>query len=378
MADDWKLYLRAPDLTREGQIDHFTTIDAVPRFNDIGTWQLVLPWTSRHALALTTPGYGIELVRNDVDVVMSGPMTKPRREKSLNSNTLTVSGRDDNVWLARRLAHPQPATAAPPYGTNEHNVSTGVASTVLRHYVNVNAGAGALSVRQVTGLSLDVDPLAGSTITGRGRWQVLLKLLQDLAQAGGGLGFRVRKSGGALLFTVYQPADKTSTIRFDEAQGTLAGFVYDREAPEVDYVVAGGGGEGTARTIAEGQSSDAIAQWGRIEAFTDRRDTTDAGELAQEITQALDEGAERVGMSITPIDLDNQKYLADYDLGDQVTAVIDGTPVAEVIREVRLKLDPDGPQQVLPSIGTPGRRPLLKVFEQLRRATARITDLERR
>lgn len=374
----WTLYLRDPTLQREGQIDDFEKCEAIARFNDIGTWTVDVDGRAPLAAKLATPGYGIELVRDDTTVVMSGPMRHRVWSRDGDQLQLTVSGVDDMIWLKRRLAHPQPATAAPPYNTNEYDVRTGVASTVLRAYVNANAGAGALAPRQVTGLGLDTDPLAGTTVTGRARWQVLLQLLQELAIAGGNLGFRVTKSGTSLLFQVYEPTDRTSSVILSTELGNLFGYDYESEASEVNYVYLGGGGEGTARTVREGSDSAEVTSWGRIEAFQDRRDTTDTGELDQEITKTLTEGVGKTGLSINPVDIDGMVFLQDYNLGDLVTYVIDGEPNTQIVREARITLTPDGPQQTIPGLNTAGRNDVLRLLRRLRIAEARILDLERR
>lgn len=377
---EWTLYLRAPDLTRVGIIDDFQQVDAVPRFNDIGTWAVDLDSRVRHALTLTRPGYGIELVRDGVSV-MSGDMRFRQRIRDGRRSRILVSGYDDNVWLSRRLAHPEPSTAAPPYSAQDYDVRTGQASTILRQYVDVNAGPSALAVRRVTGLTLAADPLIGTTVTGRARWQRLVLLLQELALKGGGLGFHLRRSGTTRVFTVYQPVDRTTTVRFSTGLGNLAGYEYQAEAPTANYLFCGGGGEGTARTVREGQVPESVVDWGRIEEFRDRRDTTDAGELDQEIAKTLDESAGRTGISITPIETARLRYLTDYTLGDKVTALLDDEPIKELIREVRIKLTPAGPQQTLPEIsspGSPGIAEVMRIFRRLRAMDSRLTNLERR
>lgn len=377
---EWTLYLRAPDLTRVGIIDDFQQVDAVPRHNDVGTWAVDIDSRVRHATALARPGYGIDLVRGGVSV-MSGDMRFRQRIRDGHRSRLLVSGYDDNGWLNRRVAHPQPSAAAPPYSVDAYDVRTGLASTVLRQYVDVNGGPSALAVRRITGLTLAADPLIGSTVTGRARWQSLLVLLQELALAGGGLGFHLRRSATSRVFTVYQPVDRTATVRFSTGLGNLAGYEYQAEAPSANYLFVGGGGEGTARTVREGQDPESIVDFGRIEIFRDRRDTTDSGELDQEITKTLDESAGRTGISITPIETTRLRYLTDYTLGDKVTALLDDEPIKEVIREVRIKLTPAGPQQMLPEIsspGSPGIAEVMRIFRRLRAFDSRLTNLERR
>lgn len=374
----WQIHLRDPLLARQGLLDDYQTFKAVKRLNRTGTWSLDLNVAVDKALLLTQPGWGIEVVRDsDGKHLTSGAMTKVGRKRSGEKNLITVSGVDDVIHLADRLVHPQPATALPPYSVSEHDVRTGTCSTILRQYVDVNAGPGALAPRRVTGLTLAADPLVGSSVTGRGRWQNLLVFLQDLALAGGGLAFDVQQSGATLQFSVRQPTDKSGTVKFSLELGNLESYDYTLAAPTASYVVCGGGGEGTARTIREGQSSVDIAEWGRrIEKFADRRDTTATSELDQEIATTLAESQAETTFSFVPVDLPGMTYLDDYNLGDRVAAVIDDT-VTELIREVEITSTPDK-STITPSVGTPVLRDVARLFRRLRAAETRLTNLERR
>lgn len=378
----WTVYARNASLQRVGQVDDFATLEMVSRFTDIGTWVLEMDGRSPLATELSTPGYGIEVVRHEDGVyshVFSGPMRLRQRVLTANRSRLILGGYDDNVWLKRRWAHPQPATASPPYNSQAYDVRTGVCSTILRQYVNVNASAGALIPRQVAGLVLGSDPLAGGTVTGRARWQILIDLLRELALAEG-LGFRVAPNGvsGEVEFQVYSPADKTATVTFSRELGTLSEASYESAASEANYVAVGGSGEGTARTIFEKPNSDEVTTWTRIESFVDRRDTADATELEQKADEVLAEGAGKTNLSLVPVDLPGQQYLTHYSLGDKVTAVIDGELIRDLIREVRINLTPEGPTQTRPTIGTPGAADVNRMFQRLAATEKNIRDLERR
>lgn len=373
----WTLYVRDTNLQRVAQIDDYQRLDAVPRFNAVGSWELDLDRRTTAGASLFAVGAGIEIVR-DGTTFLSGPVTRRERNRDGSRNRVVITGADDNVWLDRRLGHPQPGTAAPPYSTSEHDVRIGQASTVLRQYVDFNAGPSALAARRVPGLTLAADPLLGSSITGRARWVNLLELLSGLAVSGGGLGFGVRKVGATLEFYIYQPVDRSGSVKFSEEIGNLSSYRYDTTAPGVTYVVAGGGGEGTARTIVEGQDPEAVVGWGRIERFVDRRDTTVTTEIQQEITERLGEGGEKLTLDAVPVDTANVAFGAQYNLGDKVTVVVDDTQLVEVVREVRVGLTPDGPQRVAPVIGTPGRRELLRVLGSVRDLSSRVANLERR
>ena len=378
---DWTLYTREPDGTITAEIDDYQQFELVQRFNGVGTWQLTMHYDQPAARMLNQAGRGLYLTRNDVGAEMSGWVTAVDRQDDQEASRVVFSGVDDNIFLARRQAHPQPGTATPPYSTTVADVRTGTCSTVLIAYVNANLGPGALPARRVTttgGLVMATDPVLGSTVTGRARWRNLLELLQELASVGGELGFRVRHTGLQLQFEVYQPTDKRALVHFSRDLDNLGAYNYQGEIPTVNYVYVGGGGEGTARTIIERQNPAAIVAHTRIETFIDRRDTTDTTELTQAGDEALTEGAAKISVEATPIDTEQQQAIADYALGDRVTAYIDDEPIEQLIRELRFSFTPEGRQRIAPVLSSPGRRHVLGLFERLEQTNRRLSNVERR
>lgn len=372
----YKIYVRDKSLTLIGEIDDFKSLNLVCRFNGVGTWLIDLPADSDMALALTQPQAGIIVVRDGL-TLLSGPRLKPYRKWNKDENILTVSGVCDNVWLQRRLA--LPVVTGPPYSGSEYDVRSGVAETVMRQYVDYNAGPNANTERQVTGLTLAADGAIGSSITGRARFNVLLEFLQSLAIAGGDLGFKIAQAGSGLEFQVYQPTDKTATAVFSAGLGNLEGFEYSEEDAELNYVYCGGGGEGTSRTFAEKGDSTSIIDDGRIEFFKDQRNTTDPTELTQAIDEELAQKAEKTSLGISPIDTQAVSFMTDYQLGDKVTVIVDDTSIQDVVREVSISITNEG-EVIKPLIGVPGsiRPEVSNVFRQLRELKARINNLERR
>jgi hypothetical protein len=143
-------------------------------------------------------------------------------------------------------------------------------------------------------------------------------------------------------------------------------------------VIAGGLGEGTARLFAESGDSTSIVRWGRrIERFRDRRDTADPVVVVQAVNEELAANGETSDLSITPIDTLAVQYLKDYTVGDVVRAVVDGTSIVDVLREVRLTLDPSG-EVVAPKVGSAGLRDVLRLFDSLRTLSRRVAQLEKR
>lgn len=333
-TSDWIVAVRDTYGNRVGEVDDFQKLELRCRFNDVSTWSLTLNRQHKMAPELVQPGAGIIVYRKN-QVFFSGLTLSTVQDVSHDQNVLTVAGEDDTTWLKRRLAHPQPGTSAPPYSSVAEDVRTGVASTVMQEFFLVNLGSSALSSRQV-GITNAADPVLGPSLTGSGRWQSLLQLLQELAvaseAAGTVLGFEIKESGGAPQFRIYGAQDLTASVIFSPDRQNLAGFTYNDDAPTTTYAVAGGAGEGTARTILEKVSS-LRADWGRIEGeFVDARHAADANELGQAADKALTEGAGATSVSIGVIDTEYHRFGTHYNLGDKVTVILDSLgPQSETV-----------------------------------------------
>jgi hypothetical protein len=406
----YKIYVRDANLNRVAEVDDFNSLDLVLRFNSPSSWVLNLPTDSFAARELIKQRAGIIVVR-DGQTILSGMVTNRKRKWEVLGDVTTVSGVDDTVWLARRLAYPVPS--GPPYTTAEHDVRTDKAETVMRQYVDYNAGPNARSERRVPRLTLAVDQGRGKTVTGRARFDVLIDLLSSLALAGGDLGFRIVQVGQNLEFQVYQPTDKTKTAIFSPLLGNLREFEYSSDDAEANYVIVGGQGEGTARTFVERGDSTSITKYGRIESFLDRRDTTDDTELNQAIDEELAQKAEKMSLSISPIDTEQLKFGREYGLGDKVSVVITHPNeiiemeevyyflnffqvgpfynerlkkiqekidvIQDVVREVKISITPEG-ETIQPSVGTPESlsSSILGIFDTVKKLKRRISNLERR
>lgn len=388
----WTIQVRDAALNLVGELDDYQSLEMVLKFNDISTWQLTINRANRLATALAMDGAGIVVSRSGV-TILSGYWTEQEHHKDNNTNTLTFSGVDDTAWLKRRLAHPQPGSTAPPYSTTAEDYRVATASTVMRDYVGINIGVTAIATRKMAAILRDPDISYGASVSGRGRWQNLLVLVQEMATAGavGGLpvGFRIVQEGLVLRYKNFAPVDRTATAVFSEGLGNLASFVYKRTAPESNYAFVGGAGEGTARTIYEKPDSASIAAWGRIEGdLVDAQSAANATELDQAGAKALMDSGVKTSLSVTPIDTAILAYGIHYGLGDRVTAVLDvlgpntdgliGDAVQDILRECRVSLTPDA-STVTPSVGSQDASlSLLRMIRSLKDQGRRLVNLERR
>ncbi|HEU5475719.1 MAG TPA: siphovirus ReqiPepy6 Gp37-like family protein [Actinophytocola sp.] len=366
----------------------WSSYTAVPKFNDVGTWQVNCPLTPQHALAAAA-GWRVAIMAG-TSTVIAGPVTKAEIKIDGTSGRATrrlvLSGEDDMRWMRGRDARPAPLAALSAQ-TPAYDIRTGVASTIMRQYVDVNAGPGALVARRVPSLTLAADPVAGPSITGRARFDKLLPLLQGLAVSGAvagvTLGFRVNSGFGlGKVFQVYLPADLTGPARFSMALRNLKMLTWTLTAPTATHIVGGGRGEEDARDFIEvADTADATA-WGRLEDFYDFRAASDSDsnvELTQGAQKRLDEQGHTQLVEVVPVDTARLQYGRDYGLGDVITVdVYGGVTVDEVVREVEIKVDRAGGRKVTPRVGTVGATRSAASWIRLRDALARISNLERR
>lgn len=299
--------------------------------------------------------------------ILSGPIW--HLERRLKDNVYVLSGPDDNFWLKARRAEP----GTTPYATVAADAQSGTASTVILHYVNVNAGPGAPAARQVFGLALAADPLVGTSIDESERFTNLLAAIQQHAISGGDIGFRVVQTDvGVLTFSIYQPATQSNAI-FSRELGNLLDAVYTLDGPTGNEYVAGGGGNGTARVFVSQDDSTSETTWGRVEGdFIDARDTSDTTVIGQRIAAQLAQDAEQTNLTITPQDTIALQFGRDYNLGDVVSVQIDDTTITDIVRQLHITLNSSDQELVQPGIGNAGAGQIEGLFDAKQRALAAV------
>ncbi len=324
-------------------IDQFKSIELVLRFNQISRYVVVLPFSEILGNLGLTWSNSMRILRDGVELI-SGEIETYQRDFGQGSNIIILSGSSPEKKLKGRLALPVPG--GPPYTSAAYDVRSGPAETVIKGYVNANAGPGAAVARRVSGLTVEGDGRRGQTITGRARFHTLLPFIQALAVQGG-VGFRF----SGMEFQIYLPSDKTNQVVFDVGRGNLASFTYRSSPAESNYLYVGGSGVGTARTIYEAGDFSSIQACGRMEMFLDQRQTTSSEELQQKALEELVKKAALVELTAAPVQLPGLKPWVHYNLGDQVTAVIDGKRVSAIIREIGVKVTERG-EELKPVIGS--------------------------
>jgi len=330
--------------------DGLTTFKATLRFNNVGTWEITIPETSARADLLRTPGYGI-IVTGPNGVLFSGPTTAATNQKTSGSpiGVWAIRGATDSIVLGEHLAYPTPSTADVTLQTSAYDASTSVASTLMYYYVKRNMvsaanGGSAPAVRAVTGLTCATDTAIGSSIVGKARFDNLGTLMQSIAATSTTqLGFDIKQSGTGIQFSVYQPTDRTGTIRLDVANNTLQKAAYGYGYGPTRVIVAGQG-QGTARSFVETSSTSAESNWSRrVERFVDQRNETDTTKLTQAGNDLLaQEGGNISSLDIVPTSDSTMTYGVDFNLGDKVTVIVGSQEITGIVTTAQFEVKVDG------------------------------------
>ncbi|MFH8414352.1 siphovirus ReqiPepy6 Gp37-like family protein [Streptomyces collinus] len=345
---DLTVEVRDKTLARRGLIrPEELQLEATDTFNNVGSWKLTL--VAEHPLCdtLRTPGAGIIITGPD-DVLMSGPMvtTEFASTPTDPAGTVTFEGVSDTICLADALAFPQPSNPDGASQAQSHDVRSGPVETVMHAYVNANIGPGAPAVRRKAGLIMGANGARGPVINQSARFPVLGSLLSEIALLGK-LGFRVVQRGTNLVFETFPITNRTTFVRLDVRNGTLAGQKVAVSPPGVTRAIVAGQGELAERQFLQVDTAESIAaegDWGRrIEQFVDQRNTNDWAELKQAGDEALQEsGFTAVNVQVVPMEDSPARFGKEWGLGDDLVVIVGNQELRSTATGFVLKVDRDG------------------------------------
>lgn len=383
--DELIIEVRNPSLERIGQFRPEDLVGAtfVLRYNNVGAWEMRLPFGHRLGEFLRLPGYGLVLTGPGNSVIMSGPTMSARLEQTSDNleGDWVISGASDDVLLQERLAYPTPATDDVTAQTTAYDERTANAETVLKQYVDVNMGPSAPDSRQVANLIIEPNLSRGVVITGKARFDKMQDIFYDLAQLGE-IGYKIEQSGDALEFKCYIPTDRTAKIRLDMDNQKLTGAQYSYASAKVTRAIVGGQGEGEWRRFVESSNTDsenAENTWNRrIEVFKDGRNTRDSDLLEQAGQEFLvDNGKTIVELAVIPSDDINMRFGVDWYLGDKITVVVQDIEAKAVVTEIGLAISESG-VRIGATVGAPvGLTYESKLLAKTADVDKRVSNLER-
>jgi hypothetical protein len=371
-----RVFIRGSDLKLRGQIDDFTTLTMVPRYNRVGTWVLELNAANEKANLLDAkagsdnPGGGIVVFAEDSqpgdEPLLSGPITSfnwARAGSEDSTGQLTIGGVDDNVYLSRWLTWPVP-TQPITNQTAPFRIVSGASTpveTLIRTLVSENGGPTNHASRgDIPHLVLPASAGLGTATAYRGnfRFQPLIEAMAEVADAAvtgltapanrGGIGFRLVQIGTTLELRIFETMDRVATAKFSFELGNLTDANYGVTAPNTTLAILGAGrdaaftdGPQVAKNLVQYARTDAWFPDVYSETFVDVGEIDPAAaDLATQLQSAADDhfdsNAGQVGLSITPVDTDSLRFWNDWNVGDFVTVLLPFITLQERVREATI------------------------------------------
>jgi hypothetical protein len=384
-VEDLIIEVRDPDLNRVGQFRPIDLVGAtfVLKFNNVGYWEMRLPFGNRLGEFLRLPGYGIIVTGPDDSIIFSGPTMSAKLQQTSENlqGDWLIEGSSDDIVLQERLAYPTPGTDDVQAQGTAYDSRQGNAETVLKQYVNVNIGPSAPTARKIANLAIEETEDRGELVQANARFQPLQTLLYDLAQTGA-VGYRILQVEDYIEFQVYEPEDKSLLVRMDMDNQQLSSAEYTYTKPVVTRAIVGGQGEDEWRRFAEVSNTDSLAAetaWSRrIEVFKDERSTRINEDLVQSGLELLvDKGKTITQLSVTPSDDNNMRFGIDWYLGDKVTVVVNDIEASAVVTEIGITIGEDG-VRIGATVGTPVATDYeTKIISRQANQEDRISSLER-
>ena len=307
------------------------------------------------AADLMTAGARVVIYRRG-EFQMSGPVRRSVGQFAMDSS-LTFTVEDDFRILNNWLAWPKPWAAVTAQDI-EYRTITGPAETVVKTIMMENA------LRLGYPLTAAPDQGRGEIGTYTFRFHPAYdRLFPAVDQAG--IGVTVKHSGNGLVLDCYEPRNYPHLL--SPESGTVIGGSYSLAAPTATRVVVGGNGEGVARDFRTYQDSGREVDWTDvIEVMKDARDSGSGDIYAHRADEALAEGAPLAGLSLELTETEHFRYGGKgLRVGDLVTALINGQPYADTLREVQLSFDKDG-DNATPVIGERNDDPDAQLAKSIR------------
>lgn len=336
-------------------ITAWRSLQAIPRFNEVGTGEVILPVTGQ-LLDQVQDGNRMVLLRHG-SIFLAGPIEHVAIEWDGVGDTAAggiarVQWASDLASIADRITYPDPTRPATEQAGDKRVFTDVNAETILRTLVNENAGPAALLSRRVPRLVLGPVAGVGSSVSYSTRFQPLADELRAIALLGGGLGFRAVQIDDRIEFQVYQPDDLSHTVRFSPLWGNLSSYSFDRGAPLVTTAIVGSQDADDEWVIRERTNAAAEAAWGRRERYLDRRGYEDLDELDGAGDEVLADGGETARLATVTIDTPKLRFGEHYHLGDVGAVALPGIESAtDVVRAVYLQHSPTSGEVVTVMVG---------------------------
>lgn len=213
----------------------------------------------------------------------------------------------------------------------------GYADDIIKAVVRDNLGSDAGSGRDLSSLGVSVAGNLSDApeVTKAFAWRNLLRVIQDICDASAQRGTRlffgfvpVIQTEVGFVFMTYtgcigrdRGSGSSDQLRFGQAWGNLENPVLRYNwSDEVNYIYAGGQGEGSDRVIVTIGDTYRIkmSPWNRREAFADARNELSTDGVTTKARSALQAGRPKIEFNGVLLDSPVSRYGTDWSLGDIV------------------------------------------------------------
>lgn len=416
---------------RRGQIDTYTGLDVLLRYNDVGSWSLRVPVASQQA-KLLGPGKGLVVWYEGLErPLMSGPVRQVRRTWGPEDNglgSIEFSGPDDNTLFAERLCFPDRANGLTLPGTNgfggyrqtkawDGDDTSYSAERLVHELAYYNMGPGNNAGRRALGVSLSLTGAPSATAYPRTNYKLrfetiteALKTRLETATDSGGnkapVAYRwvwdqVLEQTVLLVTKPYSDPSLGKGVRFSQEIGNLRSFEYVLAAPRANMFTMGLDQEDDTKPETQNlfladkrteapewkMTAEIFAEHNDVSLYkrdtegliiigTDDKPIIDMEAINAAIAQDLSEYGPTGSLSIEPIDTAGCMFGRDYWLGDLVTVIEDGEEITDVLREVHITDDGSGPV-IIPTIGSPDASETPNLYKSVQRLWTALNRIQR-
>lgn len=219
------------------------------------------------------------------------------------------------------------------YANTAYTLKSGPGETVMKEFVDENAGPGANSLDRAAdgitlGLTVEASAALGAVWSGARSWQGLLDVVQEIALATQ-VDFEIIREGSSdrlFLFRTNYPqlgTDRTASIVFSPSIGNMLAPSYTlSRTEEVTRVIVLGQGQEDSRRIITRESAAPIVEspWNTIETTTDARNQSTIAGMQDVGDVQLTKAKAQESFSFNVLQTASFQYGADYFVGDIVSA----------------------------------------------------------
>lgn len=230
------------------------------------------------------------------------------------------------------------------YANTAQTLKSGPGETVIKEFVNENAGPAAggattrLAIGLTPGLTIEASAGLGTVWSGSRSWLNLLETIQEVG-ALTSVDFTIERADNTslnLIFKTFFPqqgTDRSATLVFSPTLGNMVGPSYTlSRTEEVTRVIVLGQGQDNARASVVRQSADITdSVFNIIETSIDARNQTTIAGLQTAGDLHLLKSRKQASFTFNVLQIGAVQYGADYFLGDIVTA---GFGVISEVRKI--------------------------------------------